>query len=62
MKTTDRLHIIAHITNFIIFPYFAIILIRTSPVDIINIIISAIGLFGSLVISILEVIERNRKE
>ncbi|MEK6843969.1 MAG: hypothetical protein AABX83_00935 [Nanoarchaeota archaeon] len=61
MKVNDRLQIIVHILNFVIFLYFSIILIRTNPVDIINIIISAIGLFGSLVISIIEAIERTIK-
>lgn len=58
MRTTDRLQIIVHIINFVIFLYFSIIIIRTNPVDIINIIISSIGILASLLINILEAIER----
>ena len=58
MKATDRLYIITHFLNFVIFLYFAIILIQTNSVDIVNIIISAIGLFASLIVSILSALER----
>ena len=60
MKATDRLGIIVHIINFVIFLYFSIILIQTNPLDIISIIISFTGLFASLLLSIFEAIERLR--
>jgi len=62
MKTSDRLQIIVHLINFVIFLYFAIILIRTNPKDIINLIISSIGLSASLIVSIIEAVERIRGE
>lgn len=61
MKTSDRLQLIVHVLNFIIFLYFAVILIKTNPLDIITLIISAVGLFGSLIISIIEALERIRE-
>ena len=41
--------------------YFSIVLIRTNPLDIISVIISTVGLFASLIVSILAAIE-NLKE
>jgi len=61
MKSTNRLEIIVHVLNFIIFLYFSIVLIRTNPLDIISVIISTVGLFASLIVSILAAIE-NLKE
>ncbi len=58
MRATDRLEIIVHLINFLIFLYFSIILIQTNPIDLGSIIISAIGLFASLLVSILAAIER----
>ena len=58
MKWIDTLQILSQLINFTIFLYFAIILIQTSPLDIINIIISSIGLFASLLVNILDVIEK----
>ena len=58
MKISDQLQILSQIVSFIIFIYFAIILIQTNPLDIINLIISGIGLIISVIISIISIIER----
>ena len=58
MKTSDKLQIFSQILSFTIFLYFSIILIQTNPFDIISLSISAIGLFGSLILSIISTIER----
>ncbi|MBS3088981.1 hypothetical protein J4402_04365 [Candidatus Pacearchaeota archaeon] len=62
MNVSDRLQIVVHLLNFIIFLYFAVILIQTDPLDVTNIIISAVGLISSLVVSILSAVERLRGE
>ena len=61
MKISDQIGILSQIINFIIFIYFAIILIKTNPVDIINIIIAGIGLIMSIIVSILGAIENLRE-
>jgi len=62
MKVSDQLQVLSQIINFIIFIYFAIILIRTNPLDIVSILISAIGLIISVSVSIISVIERIREK
>lgn len=62
MKTSEQLQVISQIVNFMIFIYFAVILIRTNPLDIISIIISAIGLITSILVSIIAAIEKLRGE
>ena len=62
MRTTDRLQVIVHLINFIVFLYFAVILIQTNPVDIINIAVGAIGLLASLIVNIMEAVERTKQK
>ena len=62
MNVSDQLNILSQIINFTIFIYFAIILIKTNPTDILNILISAIGLIISLIINIIQAIEKLREE
>ncbi len=57
MKAADKLEIFSQVINFSIFLYFAVILIKTNPLNIKDIVISAIGLFGSLVINIVKASE-----
>ncbi len=62
MRVSDSLQILSQTLNFAIFIYFAIILIKTNPLDILNIIISYIGILISLIVSIIEVIGKLREE
>jgi len=61
MKTSERLGLIVHVLNFVIFLYFSVTLIRIDFLDIVGLTISAFGLFSSLVISIIGAIERLRE-
>lgn len=61
MKPSDQLQLTSQIINFIIFVYFAIILIQTNPLDIVNILISAVGLIISIIVNIISVLERTRE-
>ncbi len=62
MKIHNQLEIISQIINFIIFIYFSIILIKTNPLDILNLLISGIGMIISLLISVIGAIEKQREE
>jgi hypothetical protein len=62
MKISDQLQILSQIINFVIFIYFAIILIETNPLDFVKIIISAVGLIISVLVSIISVLEKIRGE
>ena len=61
MKTSDKLQIFSQILNFVIFLYFSITLIQIGFLDII-VLVSAIGLFGSIAVSIIGTFERLRGE
>ena len=58
MKISDQLQILSQIISFIIFIYFAIITIKTNPLDMVSIIISAVGLIIAVVVSIFGALER----
>ena len=58
MKTSDQLQILSQIIQFSIFIYFAVILIQTAPLDILNLLISGFSMIISLIISIMGAIER----
>jgi len=62
MKTSDKLQIFSQILNFVIFLYFSITLIKINFLDVMGLLISAVGLFGSLLVSIFSVLERLRGE
>jgi len=61
MRTSDKLQVISQILNFTIFLYFSIILIKTNPFNVIDMLISAIGLIGSITIAIIGTIIRIRE-
>jgi len=58
MKISDQLQILSQIISFVIYLYFAVILIKTNPLNQKDLIISSIGLFSSLIISIISAIEK----
>ena len=58
MRTSDSLQVFSQILNFLIFIYFSIELIKAGFLDVIGLLISASGLFSSLVVSIIAVMER----
>jgi hypothetical protein len=62
MMISDTLSIFSHLINFTIFLYFIIILLRLDVLDIQGLFISAFGLFASLVVSIIAVIERKYQQ
>jgi len=57
MKTGGALSILSQIINFIIFLYFAIILLKTNSLDVMGLLISAFGLLSSLIANIISVLE-----
>lgn len=57
MKTGDALSIFSQIINFIIFVYFAVVLIKINALDVVGLLISAFGLLASLVANIVSVAE-----
>lgn len=60
MKLSDHLQILSQVVQFAIFIYFAIILIRTTPLDLLNLLISGLGMIISLIIGVIGAIERLR--
>ena len=62
MKFSDKINIFYQILNFSIFLYFTIILIKTDSISLIDLLISGIALLGSIIVSIIEAIERLRGE
>jgi len=61
MKLGDSFSLISHVINFIIFIYFAIILIKINILDVIGLSISAFGITISVVANILSVLERKNR-
>ena len=62
MRTSKRLEIIVHILNFIIFLYFSVTLIKIGLLDIVGLLIAAVGLFASISVSILSALERTQEQ
>ena len=60
MRFGDSFSLISHIINFIVFVYFAIILIKINMLDVIGLSISAFAIIMSLLSNIISVLERNR--
>ncbi len=60
MKTGEALSIFSQIINFIIFIYFAIILLKLNILDVKGLLISAFGLLASLIANIVSVLETKR--
>lgn len=61
MKKSDILLIISHIINVTIFIYFAIILLKINVLDVIGLSISAFGIFMSLIVNIISILEADNK-
>jgi len=57
MRTGEALSIISQITNFVIFIYFIITLLKINALDLTGLFISAIGLLSSIVANIVSIIE-----
>jgi len=57
MKVGDALSIFSHLINFVVFLYFITFLLRTNSFDTFGLLISAIGIFSSLVANIVSVLE-----
>jgi len=57
MKFGGLASILSHMLNFVIFIYFAIILLRTNALDIPGLLISAFGLFVSILANVVSVLE-----
>ena len=62
MKFSDKVNVFYQILNFSIFLYFSVVLIKIGFLDVVGLLISGIGLLGSIIVSIIEVIERLRGE
>ncbi|HJZ18647.1 MAG TPA: hypothetical protein VJ208_00920 [Candidatus Nanoarchaeia archaeon] len=58
MKTGDALSIFSQIINFLIFIYFVIVLLKLDALDAVGLLISAFGLFASLIANIVSTIEK----
>jgi len=57
MKVADALTIFAQLINFAIFIYFVIVLLKLNVLDVFGLLISAFGLFSSLVASVVSALE-----
>ncbi len=60
MKFSDKINLFYQLLNFAIFLYFTIALIKKGQLEIIDLLISGIALLGSIIVSIIEAIERLR--
>lgn len=61
MKTSDSLNLFSQIINFAIFIYFVIVLLKINALDVTGLLISAFGLFSSLVANIVSVLEKEQE-
>jgi hypothetical protein len=57
MKTGDALSLFSQIINFVLFIYFAIVLLKINALDIIGLFISAFGLLSSIIANIVSTLE-----
>jgi hypothetical protein len=62
MKTGDALSVFSQIINFVIFIYFTIVLLRLNALDITGLMISAFGLFASLVANLVSALEDKNRD
>ena len=58
MRVGTALEIFSQIINFVIFVYFAVLLIKTNALEVQGLLISAFGLLSSLIASIVSALER----
>jgi len=57
MRTSDVFILFSQIINFVIFIYFVIVLLKLNALDVTGLLISAFGLFVSLLSNIVSVLE-----
>ncbi len=57
---SEVLLVFSQIINFMIFIYFTIILLRLNILDVVGLLISAFGLFSSIMVNIISVVESRR--
>lgn len=57
MRTSEALGVFSQIINFIIFINFILLLLKMNVLDIGGLLISAFGLFSSIIVSIISVVE-----
>ena len=57
MKTGDAFNLLSQVISFVIFIYFAVVLLKTNSLDISGLLISAFGLLISLLANIVSVLE-----
>ena len=60
MRFSEALSVFSQIINFIIFIYFVIFLLKLDVLDVWGLFISAFGLFSSIIVNIISVIEFRR--
>jgi len=60
MRFSDKVNIFYQILNFTIFLYFSITLIKIGFLDVTGLLISGIGLLGSIIVSVIAAVERLR--
>lgn len=58
MLMSERLGIFSQIINFVIFIYFTLVLLEMNVLDIWGLLVSAFGLFSSIIVSIISVVEK----
>jgi len=61
MKLGEKLTILSHTINIMIFIYFALTLLQINALDIVGLLISAFGIFMSLIANTIAVLERLRR-
>ena len=60
MLVSESLGIFSQIINFVIFIYFTLVLLKMNILDVWGLLISAFGLFSSIIVSIISVVEKRR--
>ena len=60
MKIGETLSVFSQVINFMIFIYFIITLLNLEILDVWGLLISAFGLFSSIIVNIISVIENRR--
>jgi len=60
MRVSESLEIFSQVINFLIFIYFAIVLIKLNLLDVLGLFISVFGIFTSIIVNIISVFERRK--
>ena len=61
MGVGEILGFFSQVINFLIFVYFAVVLLRLNVLDVWGLLISAFGLFSSIIVNIISVVESRRE-